>query len=53
MLEIWGMQSTPSFPLLPASFDQEWSHRALSVGQIELFEIETECKQMTYAKVIY
>ena len=38
MLELWGMQSTPLFPLLPGSL---WSgvvaaDRVISIGQIEL-----------------
>ena len=38
MLELWGMQSTPSLPLLPGPL---WSgviasERVLSMGQIEL-----------------
>ena len=38
MLELWGMQSTPSLPLLPGPL---WSgmvapDRALSMGKIEL-----------------
>ena len=41
MLELWGMQSTPSLPLLP---DPLWPRvvvpdRILSMGQIELFHI--------------
>ena len=39
--ELWGMWSTPSFPLLPAPL---WPRgvsldRVLSIGQIELFDI--------------
>ena len=52
MLELWGMQSTPSLPLLPGIL---WPtvvapDRVLSMGQIELVDIWTECKQMIYAK---
>ena len=48
MLELWGMQSTPSLPLLPGPL---WTgvvvpDKVLSVGQIELLFIENECKQM-------
>ena len=48
-LEIWGMWSTPSLPLLPGPL---WSgvvvlDRVLSMGQIEL----TVCKQMTAVKL--
>ena len=53
MLELWGMQSTPSVPSLPGPL---WPKvvardRVLFMGQIELFDIQTECKQMTYAKL--
>ena len=53
MLELWGMRSTPSLPSLPGPL---WSgveapDRILSIGQIELFDILTVCKQMTYAKL--
>ena len=62
MLEIWGMWSTPSLPLLPGPL---WPgvvvpDRVLSMGQIEpfgkkrlellevkLFDHLTVCKQMT------
>ena len=52
MLEFWRMQSTPSLPLLP---DPLWPgvvapDRVLSMSQIELFDIQTECKQTTDAK---
>ncbi len=41
MLELWGMQSTPSLPLLPGPL---WPgavapDRVLSIGEIELFDI--------------
>ena len=36
MLELWGMQSTPSLPSLPGPL---WPGRILSMGQIELFDI--------------
>ena len=41
MMELWGMQSTPSLPSLP---DSLWPgvvelDRVLSIGQIELFDI--------------
>ena len=41
MLELWGMQSTPSLLLLP---DPLWlgvvaPEKVLSMGQIELFDI--------------
>ena len=55
MLEFVGMWSTSSVSSLPsplcpgvAAFD-----RILSVGQIELFDTETELKQITYTKLNY
>ena len=49
ILELWGMQSTSSLPSLPGSrwFGVVALAIALSIGEIELFDIETECKQMT------
>ncbi len=47
MLELWGMQCTPSLlpgPLWPGVVALE---RVLSMGQIELFDIQTEGKEMT------
>ena len=49
MLELWGMRSTSSLPLLPGPL---WSRlvapdRVLSMDQIELFDAQTMCKQMT------
>ena len=46
MLELWGMQNTPSFSSL---LGQPWPWVVTS--QIELFDIWTECKQMTYTKL--
>ena len=53
MLELWGMHSNISLPLLPGPL---WPgvvapDRVLSMGQIELFDIQTECKQMTHDKL--
>ena len=53
MLELWGMRSTPSLPSVPGPL---WarvvaSDRVLSMGQREMFDIYTECKQMTYTKL--
>ena len=53
MLELWGMRRTPTLLLLPGPL---WPRvvapdRVLSISQIELFDILTECKQMTYAKL--
>ena len=41
MLELWGMRSTPSLPLLPGSLYHGviTSDRVLFIGQIELFDI--------------
>ncbi len=49
MLEFWGMQNTPSLPLLPGPL---WPgmvapDRDLSIGQIK----QTVCKQMTDVKL--
>ena len=54
-LELWGMQNTPSLLSLPAPLWPEVvrPNRILSVGQIELFDIQTECKQMSYAKLTW
>ena len=53
MLELWGMQSIPSLPSLPGPFKPGVvaPNRILSMGQIELFDIQTECKQMSYVKI--
>ena len=53
MLDLQGMQSTPSLPSFPSPI---WlgvvaPDRVLSMGQIQLFEIQTMCKQMTNAKL--
>ena len=53
MLELWRMRSTPSLPSLPGPL---WLgvvvyDRILSTGQIELFDIYTEGKQMSNAKL--
>ena len=41
MLQLWGMRSTPSLPLLPGPLWREGvaPERVLSMGQIELYEI--------------
>ena len=49
MLELWGLPSLAG-PLWPRVVAPA---RGLSMGQIELFDIQTECKQMTYAKLNY
>ena len=53
MLELRERWISPPFssltdPLWPRA---EAADRVLSMRQIELFEIETECKQMTYAQL--
>ena len=53
MQELWPMWSILSFPLLPGSLwlgvvVPDW---VLSVDKIELFDIWTKFKQMTYAKL--
>ena len=55
MLKFWGMQITPLLPSLPGSL---WPgvvvlDRILSMDQKELFDIYTEYKQMSYAKLNY
>ena len=52
-LEIWGMRGIPLLSFLPGQFITELvaSERVLSIGQIELFGIQTESKQMTYAEL--
>ena len=53
MLEFGGMWSSPSLSLLPGPLwlGEVAPDRVLSMDQIELFDIQTECKQMTYAKL--
>ena len=48
MLELWGMWSAPSLPLLPGVVTHD---RILSMSQVELPDIYTECQLMTYAKL--
>ena len=52
MLELWEMRSMPllpslSCPLWPGVIAPD--RVLLSMGQIEVFDFKTECKQMTYA----
>ena len=49
VFELLEMGSNPSLPLLPGPllYRVVESYRILSMGQIELFDIETECRQMT------
>ena len=43
MRELWGMWSTPSFPLLPGSLWPGFggTDKVLSMSQIEMFDIQT------------
>ena len=49
MLDLWEMGSTPLLPSLPGPLlsGVVVPERVLSMGQIELFDISTQCKQMT------
>ena len=49
MLELRGMQNTLLLPSLPGPLFP--GEVAPEKGQIELFDIWTECKQMSYAKL--
>ena len=51
MLELWRMRSIPSLPSLPGSLGPGVvaSERVLSIGQIQLFDIEL----CSYAKLNY
>ena len=53
MLELWGMQSTPLLPSLPGQLSSGVISldNVLSIGQIELFGIQTECKEIIFAKL--
>ena len=53
MLEIWGMRRTPLLPSFPGLLrpGELAPDKVLSLSQIEQFDIQTECKQMTYAKL--
>ena len=55
MLELWGMQTTPSLPSLPSELwlGEVAPDKVLSMGRIKLFHIWTVCKQKIYAKLIY
>ena len=53
MLVLGGIRSTSSLPSLPGPL---WAgvvapDGVISIGQIELFDILTEYKEMTYAKL--
>ena len=53
MLELWVMRTTRSLPSLPGPLSPGVvsPDRVRSMGQIELFDIQTEYKQMTSAKL--
>ena len=55
ILKLWGMWNTPSLPLLPGppSPGVVAHHKVQSMGQIELFDHLTVCKQMTDVKLNY
>ena len=55
MSELWVEQSSSSLPWLSGPLWPEMvaPDRALSIGQIELFDIQTECKKMTSAILNY
>ena len=53
VLELWGMGSSPSLLLLPGPLSHRMVplDRILSMGQLKLFDIYIECKQMTNIKL--
>ena len=53
VLEFWGMRSTPLLPLHLDPFSPRMVApvKVLSKNQIELLDIKTESKQITYAKL--
>ena len=53
MQELWEMQSTASLLLFPGQIRPKLvaPERVFFKGQIELFDIQTVCKQMIYAKL--
>ena len=54
MLEIWGMQSTPSLPSIPDPFCSRVvvaPYRVLFLVEKEIFHNKTECKPRTDAKL--
>ena len=53
MLDLWGMQSTSSFPSLPGPLcpGVVAPDRVPSMGQIELLDIWAKCKKITKAKL--
>ena len=53
VMELWAMWCIPSLPLFsgPLWHEVVAPDRILSMCQIELFDIQTECKQMTHAKL--
>ena len=50
IMELWGNVEYP-FLAISSRFTLVWSGIVLPMGQIELFDIQTERKQMTYAKL--
>ena len=55
VMELWGIWSTPTLPLLPGPHRLRVvvSDGVLSMGQIELFEYLIGCKQMNYVESKY
>ena len=53
MLELWETRSTLSLPLLSGSLRPEMvaPDRVPSLDQIELFDIQTECKKNDLCKI--
>ena len=53
-MEIWGIWNILSLSLLlgPLWLRVVSLDRVLSMGQIDLFNIQTVCKQMTYAELL-
>ena len=46
-VEVWGLWSIPSLSLLPGPLWPEVVRPDIQISQIEMFDILTECKQMT------
>ena len=55
MLKLWRKQRNPPLLSIQGPFWPEVvaPDKVLSMGQIELFDIQTKCKQMTYGKLNY
>ena len=55
MLELWGMWSTSSLLSLPGSLSSGVidSDKILSMGQIEVVDIQTECKKLLILNLFF